>query len=234
VARSSHSKPATAGGFDGFSPAALRFFRDLAANQDRVWFQANRHIYEHGVLGPLHALVDALNAELPRRGVPLTADPRKAVFRIHRDVRFSRDKRPYKTHAGAVLSRDGSKAGFGLLYIHIDPAGSFAACGFYQPEPAALASLRNAMVEEPGSIETALSTAYAAGCELMRDDALTRLPRGFEDAAGGPLAELLKLRHLVLRRAIPAAMLAGPGLTAGIADFAETALPLLRFGWSAV
>lgn len=217
-----------------FAPAALTFFRELAENQDRTWFQAHRDAYERDVLAPLHALVEALNAELPRRGVPLAAEPRKAVFRIHRDVRFRRDKRPYKTHAGAVMSRDGSKGAFGLLYIHIDPAGSFCASGFYQPEPKLLETLRQAMVDEPAAIQAALSSAYAAGCELMRDDALTRLPRGFEAAADGPVAELLRLRHLVLRRNLPARSLASATLVDEIAGFAETALPLLRFGWESL
>jgi uncharacterized protein (TIGR02453 family) len=235
MGRSSQAKAsAGAGGFSGFTPTALGFFRDLAEHQDRTWFQANRHIYEQEVLAPLHALVEALGAELPRRQVPLSADPLKAVFRIHRDVRFSRDKSPYKTHAGAVLSRDGTKGGFGLLYIHIDPAGSFAASGFHQPDPKALEALRQAMLDEPAAIQAALSSAYAAGCELMREDALTRLPRGFEHAAGSPAADLLKLRHLVLRRSIPASMLASPALVGTLADFAETALPLLRFGWDAL
>ncbi len=228
------AKAASPGGFEGFRPAALDFFRDLAANQDRAWFQANRDSYEREVLAPLRALVAILATELPRRGVKLTADPLKAVFRIHRDVRFSRDKRPYKTHAGAVLSRDGSKDGFGLFYIHIDPTGSFAATGFYQPDPKALEALRLAMLEEPQRLRAALSTTFAVGAELMREDPLARLPRGFEHAAGSEVADLLKLRHLIVRLPLSAAALAGPALTATLADFAATALPLLNFGWDAI
>ena len=222
------------GAFDGFRPAALAFFRELAANQDRAWFQAHRDVYEREVLAPLHGLVADLTVEFAQRGIKLSADPHKAVFRIHRDVRFSRDKSPYKTHAGAVLSRDGTKSGFGLLYIHIDPAGCFAASGFYQPDPKDLEALRQAILDEPAAIHAALSSAFAAGCELMREDALARLPRGFEHAAGSDAADLLKLRNIVLRRAIPAADLAAPALVGSIAAFAETALPLLRFGWQAV
>jgi uncharacterized protein (TIGR02453 family) len=224
-----------ASGFGGFAPAALGFFRDLAANQDRAWFQANRETYEREVLAPLTALVAALATELPRRGIPLTADdPARAIFRIHRDVRFSRDKSPYKTHAGAVLSRDGGKGGFGLLYIHIDPTGSFTAAGFYQPSPQYLEALRLAMLERPDAIQSALSLAYAAGCEVMREEALARLPRGFEHAAGSPVADLLRLRNIVLRRALSADLLAGPALVPYLLAFAATALPLLRFGWDAL
>ena len=221
-------------GFPGFRPAASRFFRDLARNQDRAWFEAHRDTYDREVLAPLRALVADLAAAFSVGGVPLTADPLKAVFRIHRDVRFSRDKSPYKTHAGAVLSRDGSKGAYGMFYIHIDPAGSFAAAGFWQPEPARLEALRTAMVEEPDRLRAALDAALASGAELRREDALTRLPRGFEHAAGTVAAEFVKLRHLVVQWSIPAAALAKPALAATLAGHALAARPLLTFGWDAL
>jgi uncharacterized protein (TIGR02453 family) len=232
--RATKPKAAPPVGFPGFRPAALAFFRDLAANQDRAWFQANRETYEREVLAPLRALVADLVTEFSRRGVGLTADPLKAVFRIHRDVRFSRDKAPYKTHGGAVLSRDGSKGAFGLFYFHIDPAGSFAASGFYNPDPKYLEALRIAMFEEPERIRAALDAAHASGAELMREDALARLPRGFEHTAGTEAAELVKLRHLVVRWPIPPASLADPALVGTLAGFGEAAKPLLAFGWDAI
>lgn len=227
-------KTAPPTGFAGFRPAAIAFFRALAANQDRAWFQANRDIYERDVLAPLRALVADLGSEFSRRGVGLTADPLKAVFRIHRDVRFSRDKAPYKIHAGAVLSRDGGKSAFGIFYIHIDPAGSFAACGFYQPEPKYLEALRTAMFEEREKLRAALDVAFASGGELIREDALIRLPRGFEHTAGTEAADWVKLRHLVVRWPISPASLAEPGLLGTLAGYGEAAKPLLAFGWDAI
>ena len=226
--------PRPADGFDGFRPAALRFFTDLATHQEKAWFEAHRATYEHEVLAPLRALVADLATELARRKVPLTADPLKAVFRIHRDVRFSRDKRPYKTHAGAILSRDGSKDRFGLLYLHIDPNGSFVATGFHQPDPKLLEALRHAMLDEPQRILDAIAALINVGAELSRDDALTRLPRGFEQAAGTRVADLIRLRSLVMARPIAADALAHPALVGSLADLAVAALPLLRFGWEAV
>jgi uncharacterized protein (TIGR02453 family) len=225
--------PASAG-FGGFRPAALAFFRELEANQDRAWFAAHRDTYEREVLAPLRALLADLAGEFSRRGLKLTADPMKSVFRIHRDVRFSRDKSPYKTHAGAVLSRDGSKGTFGMLYIHIDPTGCFAAAGFWQPEPKYLEALRIAMVEEPGRIRAALDAATASGAELRREDALTRLPRGFEHAAGTEAEELVKLRHLIVQWPLSAAAIGKPALTGTLAGYAEAARPLLEFGWEAL
>jgi uncharacterized protein (TIGR02453 family) len=194
----------------------------------------NRETYETEVLAPLRALVADLAGEFSHRGVALTADPLKAVFRIHRDVRFSRDKAPYKTHAGAVLSRDGSKGGFGVFYIHIDPTGSFAACGFYQPEPRHLEALRTAVVEEPKRIHSALNAAFKSGATLMREDSLTRLPRGFEHAAGTEAEDLVKSRHLIVRWELSAKSLADPALVGTLADHGQAARKLLAFGWEAI
>jgi uncharacterized protein (TIGR02453 family) len=228
------AKPVAPDGFPGFRPAALRFLRDLAAHQDRAWFQDNRHIYEREILVPTRALVADLATAFSRLGVGLTGDPLKAVFRIHRDVRFTKDKAPYKTHAGAVLSRDGSKGAFGLFYIHIDPADSFAAAGFYNPAPKYLEALRIAFFEEPAAINAALKAVHASGGELMREDALTRLPRGFEHVAGTEAAELVKLRHLVVRWPIPAKALADPALVETLASYGVAAKKLLAFGWGAI
>jgi uncharacterized protein (TIGR02453 family) len=228
------TKAALSAGFPGFRPAAFKFLRDLASNQNREWFQANRDTYDREVLAPLRALVADLATEFSRRDVGLTADPLKAVFRIHRDVRFSRDKAPYKTHAGAVLSRDGTKGGFGLFYIHIDPAESFAASGFYQADPKYLEAMRIAMFEEAPAIRAALDAAHASGAELMREDALARLPRGFEHTACTDAAELVKLRHLVVRWPLPKKALADPALVATLAGYGEAAKQLLAFGWGAI
>src|SRR5690242_11834110 len=90
--------PAT---FDGFSPDAIQFLADLAANNDRAWFQPRKAEYERLLKEPLEALCVALDRQFKRRGIPLSADPARSPFRIYRDVRFSKDKSPYKTHVSA-------------------------------------------------------------------------------------------------------------------------------------
>src|SRR6478672_9127721 len=107
----------TSTSFRGFGPRALGFFKALDFHQDRAWFQENRSIYEEEVLAPLAAFVEALSAACAEHGIPLQGTPKSAIFRIHRDVRFAKDKKPYKTHAGAVLTRSGAKSDPGLFYI---------------------------------------------------------------------------------------------------------------------
>ena len=89
--------------FDGFGGKGFAFLRDLRDNQDRTWFQAHRDVYEAELHAPMAALVAALSTRLGSLGLPLRGDPARAIFRINRDVRFSKDKSPYKTHVGAAL-----------------------------------------------------------------------------------------------------------------------------------
>ncbi len=215
--------------------AAFEFFRGLAANNEKAWFEANRATYESAVREPVAALIGAVTTELTKRGVPLEGDPKRSTFRIHRDVRFSKDKRPYKTHAGIVWYRQGSgKNGAGILYLHVDPEGCFAAAAFYRPEPEVLDSLRERIRVHPDKfldVEAALRRAKLA---LSLDDALSRMPKGFEDLKGSQVDAALRLRSFIVRRPLTDKQVQGHGLPGLVAGLAEDALPLLRFGWDAV
>lgn len=220
--------------FAGFGPGALPFFEALAANQNREWFLANKQVYETQVREPLGALVEALSFAFAAHDIPLTGDPKRALFRIHRDVRFSKDKSPYKTNAGAVITRDGSKESPGLLYIQVGGTGSFAGVGFYGLEPKDLAIIRHAIADAPERWLAVRSSLNEAGLDFSTGYALARLPKGFEDHAGSPLAEALKLRNYIVSRPIGADRLQDPDLVHDIVDFASAGLPLLQFGWSAL
>lgn len=86
--------------FAGFTPAGPRFFRSLARTNNRNWFEANRPVYETAVREPLRALVEGLDVALAAIVPEITGDPKRSLFRINRDIRFSKDKSPYKTNAG--------------------------------------------------------------------------------------------------------------------------------------
>ena len=120
--------------FAGFGPKALPFFKALAFHQSREWFEANRAIYESAVKGPVGDLVEDVAERLGQAKIPIKGDRKSSLFRIHRDVRFSANKDPYKTHAGVVLTRSGNKNDPGLLYFHLSPEECFFAAGFYLPD----------------------------------------------------------------------------------------------------
>jgi uncharacterized protein (TIGR02453 family) len=222
------------GNFTGFGPKALPFFEALKFHQSRAWFEENRGLYETDVLAPMVALIDDLTAAFAARKMPLRGDGKRSIFRLNRDVRFSKDKSPYKTHAGAVMTRSGSKKDNGLLYIHIDPTGCFTAAGFYMPEAPRLGALRKAILAHPNKAKALLARLEKSGLELGAFDQLTRIPRGFETLKGGPLDGMIRLKSLIVEEKLPDKLVKSPKLAEQIVDFAERARPLLDFGWQAV
>jgi uncharacterized protein (TIGR02453 family) len=220
--------------FQGFGPQALPFLKALSFHQTKEWFEANRSTYEGEIKAPMGDLVEDLSAAFAAAKLPLKGDRKTSLFRINRDVRFSKDKSPYKTNSGAVMTRQGSKSEPGLFYFHIAPEGCFTAAGFYNPEPPQLTNLRAAMARDPAGWKRILAKLAKAGLAPSDEYALTRLPRGYEGIEDAELAAGLKLKSIVCLRPIPEARLATPQLIPDLVAFAKDALPLLEWGWSAV
>lgn len=218
--------------FAGFGPRALDFLKALAFHQDKSWFEENRALYESDVRAPFEALLLAVTARLAEHDLPIRGDAR-SIFRLHRDVRFAKDKRPYKTNAGAVLTRDGTKRSPGLVYVHVDPEGCFLAAGFHGPEPAGLARIRRRIVKRASEYREIAATLAGAGLPIGGEP-LSRLPKGFEEAAEPDIAAAVRLKSLVIREPLPAAAIRRPDLADRVTALALRAEPLLRFGWSAL
>lgn len=221
-------------GFAGFPAAAFEFFEGLRANNDPAWFKPRKAVYEAEVLAPFRALVAAVGAALQREGLPLAGDPRRGIFRIYRDVRFSRDKQLYKTHAGAVLTRSGGRRDPGVLYIHVAPGESMAAAGFWHPEPALLARLRRAILGDPEGFAAMAALLHQAERPLATDDRLTRLPRGFEAAKGTSVADYVCWKSFTSHMPLGDAEMQSPGLVDRILAFARIVQPFLDWGWAAI
>ena len=176
-----------------FSPEIFRFLRDLAKNNSRGWFQANRERYETALREPCLRFISDLGPLLRGVSRELVADPRPSggsLFRIYRDTRFSRDKSPYKTHAGMYFPVRGGKdvhtPGF---YLHLEPGACFAAAGLWHPDGAALAKVRDAIVASPDNWKRARARLPLEG------DRLRRPPRGYD--AAHPFIEDLKRKDFV-------------------------------------
>lgn len=222
-------------GFAGIRPAAFVFLRGLASNQNKAWFEENKAVYEREIKHPLGDLATAAAERFAADGIPLTGNPKQSLFRISRDIRFSRDKSPYKTSTGIVWFRPGSgKDGAGVLYFHLADAGCFMAAAFYHPGKDTLDALREGIRTRP---EPFLAMNHALGrakLALDQEVGMTRMPRGYEDFADSPLAPFLKLRDFVVSRPLTKRQIADADLTVTLAQFAQDALPLLEFGWRAV
>ncbi|MCW5745450.1 MAG: DUF2461 domain-containing protein [Alphaproteobacteria bacterium] len=218
-------------GASGFSAETLRFLKALDFHQDRGWFQAHRALYERVVRSPMIATVEAVVGGLARRKLPFTGDPRSAIMRIHRDVRFTRDKRPFNAHTAMMLSRSGRRESIGKFYLQVDPRGSFLAAGFYRPEPADLLRLRRAIVARPGRFLAMQQALKKAGLALDPEDQLTRRPSGFADLDPRIDAAVRLKSFFVLRDLAEPEVLDRSVLVKAAGDFAAASMPLMRFGW---
>ena len=220
--------------FAGFGPKALPFFKALAFHQSREWFEANRETYESAIRGPMGDLVEDVADRLREAKIPIKGDRKSSLFRIHRDVRFSANKDPYKTNSGVVLTRSGGKNDPGLLYFHLSPGTCFFAAGFYLPESDKLARLRAAAARSPKAFKAMTAKLKKAGLALTAEDSLKRAPRGFEAIDDHEIAAATRLKSMVCLRPVAEAAIASPALVDDFCAFARDALPLLKWGWDAV
>jgi uncharacterized protein (TIGR02453 family) len=226
---------ATIEAFTGFSPQALKFLRDLRKSNHRAWFVPRKELYERECLEPLRALTVGLARALRKARIPIDADPSRVGFRIYRDVRFSRDKSPYKTNLGTYLPYRGIRGAPGGLYIHITPKESFVVAGFYQLDKEPLQRWREAMASDPRRFQSVLRALERNGLALSdQAPALKRMPRGFEALAESPIADYFKIGTFIVSEKISDADIADAGLIERSLTLVKKAKPLLEYGWEAL
>lgn len=169
--------------FTGFPPEALMFFRGLARNNRREWFQPRKEIFENTVRQPMIELVEALNAGFAKLAPEYITDPRKAIYRIYRDTRFSSDKTPYKTHLAASFPRRGDRRSGPGFYFSLSLKELGVAGGFYDPTPERLLAVRAWLADNHERFRKA-----ARGAEKfmgkLHGESLQRIPKGFDAAPG--------------------------------------------------
>ena len=217
--------------FPGFRPEAFAFLRDLRANNDRAWFKPRKAVYDDELRWPMECLVAQLGRELPARGVPLRGLPERALFRLYRDTRFSKNKDPYKTHVAAYLSRTGSRDDDGGLYVHVAPENVFVGGGFWSPDPVLLRRWRARIAARPDEFLGLVDQLADAGLTMKRQDPLKRLPRGYEAHADAPEAEWLRARGLFAERPFTEADAATPAFAERCAETAVALQPFHAWGW---
>jgi uncharacterized protein (TIGR02453 family) len=212
--------------FTGFSRDAIQFLADLALHNERTWFQPRKGDYERLLKEPLEALCLALAECFETRGLPLRSDPTHSPFRIYRDVRFSADKSPYKTHVSASFSWAGEGGGVGG-YFHFQPGEMYAGGGMWHPEPVQLAAWRRVVSDDLPKVRAALESPEFAGTfGEVSGDRLKRVPTGFPPDHPG--AELLKLKDVTFGRRLSDDDVLSPNLPDMLSDTFLAAVPVLR------
>jgi uncharacterized protein (TIGR02453 family) len=181
--------------FQGFSKEGLQFLQKLKRNNRREWFQPRKEIYETTVKAPMVELVEQINAALLKFAPAHVNDPKKAIYRIYRDTRFSADKTPYKTHIAAVFPpRGGPREASAGFYFHVSDSQVGIAGGAYMPGPEQLLAIRTWLAENHGEFLKAVRKVERTMGKLQ-GSSLQRPPKGF--AADHPAIDLLKQKQWV-------------------------------------
>ena len=176
--------------------STLKFLKDLAANNNREWFQANKSAFD-SAQNNLTAFTGYLIAEIGKLDDAVAAvDPKSCVFRIYRDVRFSKDKSPYKTNLGAYISPGGRKSMQPGYYFHLQPGQSFIAGGKHIPDGPETLKIRNAIAEKTDEfLKIVEKKSFRDQFGEMRGDRLKSSPKGFD--ADHKAVEYLKLKEFM-------------------------------------
>jgi uncharacterized protein (TIGR02453 family) len=213
--------------FPGFPKDGIQFMRALARHNNRDWFLPRKPIFEEKVKQPMRQLVEAVNAAMKSFAPEYVADPDKAIPRIYRDTRFSKDKTPYKDHIAAGFPRRGVPAGAGY-YVAVSHKAVFIGGGIYMPAPETLLAIRNHIaLHHQDFRRIAKARAVKELFGQVQGEQLSRVPKGFE--AAHPAADLLRFKQFLLYVELPPELAAGPELSGEIVKRFRAMRPFMEF-----
>jgi uncharacterized protein (TIGR02453 family) len=219
-----------------FTKRALSFFRGLARHNEKLWFEEHRDEYENEVRRPMRELIEELDARFAQFAPEISGDTKRSMFRINRDIRFSKDKSPYKTHAACWFhhrnaSRNvGSEADAGSAgyYFHLEPGGrSMIGAGLWMPPRLQLNRLRDAIHRDPGGFERMVTGIPKRFGGLDDESMLKRMPRGYPEDHPG--AKWLRYQSFTTGRTLSDTQVTSASLASFIATEYEAMLPLVRW-----
>ncbi|MBI4546932.1 MAG: DUF2461 domain-containing protein [Ignavibacteriae bacterium] len=167
--------------FDGFPKQGIKFLKQLKKNNNRQWFTKHKAEYEDFVKLPMQSLIAALKTPIAKLAPEIDVNPKRSMFRIYRDTRFSKNKAPYKTHVAAVFHVKGNhweeSAGF---YVHIEPGEIYVGGGIYMPDGPQLKKIRQAIADNPHEFLSIVSDdSFIRRYKTLEGDKLQRMPLGF-------------------------------------------------------
>jgi uncharacterized protein (TIGR02453 family) len=210
------------------SKQTIKFLADLSANNNKEWFHENKDSYDaaknnvESFAGTLIEKILKLNKDLSG------LEPKDCIFRIFRDVRFSKNKEPYKTHFGVVISEGGRKSNLAGFYIQIDPSQSFIAGGCWMPEGADLKKIRQEIdynFQRFSKILNSLNFKREFG--ELEDNRLKTVPQGYDK--DNPAIDLLRLKSFVVVKQLPKKLITSDDLVSECVKSYKTMLPLIDF-----
>ena len=214
-----------------FTQASLDFLNQLAVNNDRGWFDDHKQQYEDTVRTPALRFITDITDDLMAISPHFRAIPKKvggSLMRVHRDIRFGKDKRPYKTNIGIhfrhEVGKDVHAPGF---YLHIEPGGCFVGAGIWRPDSRALNKIRDAIVEKMKAWKAASDEQDFIGQFVLSGESLRNPPRGY--SKDHPLLEDLKRKDFIATSALSEKSVTSPQLMGQVVERFRLAQPYVRF-----
>jgi uncharacterized protein (TIGR02453 family) len=216
--------------FEGFPQEGIDFMKRLKRNNNRPWFEKHKEEYESFVKLPMQSLIVALQPHFEKFAPEFDLNPKRSLFRIYRDVRFSKDKTPYKTHAAAHLVLRGKPKGVegSGYYLHIEPGEVFLGGGIYMPDGDQLKKIRRAIADHAEQFLAIIQkTTFKKKFGKLEGAKLQRVPQGYD--ADHAMAEWLKYKQFFVGVEWPESKCLKRGFVSEVAGVFETAAPMVRF-----
>jgi uncharacterized protein (TIGR02453 family) len=216
--------------FEGFPKKGIEFFKKLKRNNNRTWFESHKQEYEELAKLPMQSFIFALQSHFSAFAPEFDLSPKRSIFRIYRDVRFSKDKTPYKTHIAAHFVLRGKEKGFvgSGYYFHVEPGDVFIGGGIYMPDSDQLKKIRQAIALRPDEFLSIINHRYfKRRFGTLKGDTLQRIPKGYDESH--PMAKWLKLKQFFVGVDFPEGAAFKASLVDKVADVCKDAAPLVRF-----
>jgi len=218
------------------TPELFNFLAELKENNDKTWFHENKERYEKHVREPLLKFITDFAFHLAQISQHYVADPHKvggSLFRIHRDIRFSKDKSPYKTHAGIQFRHESGKDVHAPgLYLHLEPGSVFAASGVWRPDSATLKKIRDVIVENPDRWQQIFTDKNLSAIYKLEGEQLKKAPRGYDPEH--PLIEDLKRKDFYVFTSFSEREACELGFIDRYAEACQLANPFMEFLTTAI
>jgi uncharacterized protein (TIGR02453 family) len=216
--------------FEGFPKEGIKFFHQLKHNNNRVWFEKHKGEFETTVKAPMQSFITALQTPFARFAPEFDLHPKRSIFRIYRDIRFSPDKTPYKTHIAAHFVLRGRPKGFigSGYYIEITPQELYIGGGIYIPESDQLKKIRTAIAQHGKEFLSIVENhRFKKLFAPFQWQKLQRIPKGYEESH--PMAEWLKYKQFFVGVSWPVTRCYRKAFVQETATICEALTPLVKF-----
>jgi len=214
--------------FDGFPKECVQFLKQLKKNNNREWFAKHKAEFEDFVKLPMQSFIASMRMPLAKLAPEIEADPKRSLFRIYRDTRFSKDKTPYKTHVSAIFHRKGHWEESAGYYVHVEPGTLYAGGGIYMPSSDQLKKIRAAIADNGNKFRSIVeSKSFKKTFKKLEGEKLQRAPLGYP--VDHPMIEWLKYKSFFTGVELEESRCHSPKFLDEVVEVYKDLLPLIRF-----